>query len=207
MQSAVGQQAPGAFDLSGVLGERGHACYSVCIICCICETISFNIYFDQSHKSAQLDGQTRLDHPRRLPRRERSHGARPGSSQRTRCNSRCSQSGCEPSCFIWHLMYVWIQQLYYWKDFISCVSHLGMLREHQPERDHHESIDDYGDTIKEALRVQQAIEAEEELESGEEDEVSTKSSLPSPRAGTGWTTLRRMVTKQCLWASAEGTTS
>ena len=32
-----------------------------------------------------------------------------------------------------------------------------------------ESIDDYGDTIKEALKVQQAIEAEEELESGEED--------------------------------------
>ena len=44
-----------------------------------------------------------------------------------------------------------------------------MQREHQPERDHHESIDDYGDTIKEALRVQQAIEAEEELESGEQD--------------------------------------
>ena len=47
-----------------------------------------------------------------------------------------------------------------------------------------ESIDDYGDTIKEALRVQQAIEAEEELESGEQDQVSTKSSLPSPRART-----------------------
>ena len=47
--------------------------------------------------------------------------------------------------------------------------YLGVLREHQPERDHQESIDDYGDTIKEALRVQQAIEAEEELESVEED--------------------------------------
>ena len=67
MRSAAGQQAPGAFDLSGVLGERGHACYSVCIIFCICETISLaisiNIYFYQSHKSTQLGGRTRLDQP------------------------------------------------------------------------------------------------------------------------------------------------
>ena len=55
MQSAVGQQAPRAFDLVGVWGQRG-AGYSICIICSICETIclviSLNIYF---HQSAQLD--------------------------------------------------------------------------------------------------------------------------------------------------------
>ena len=75
MRSAVGQQAPGAFDLVGVWGERG-AGYSICIICSICETIclviSLNIYF---YQSAQLGGQGRtlLDHPLRLPRRERAH--------------------------------------------------------------------------------------------------------------------------------------
>ena len=49
-----------------------------------------------------------------------------------------------------------------------------------------ESIDDHGDTVKEALRVQQVVEAEEQLEaetyqeSGEQDLVSAMHDIISP---------------------------
>ena len=53
-----------------------------------------------------------------------------------------------------------------------------------------ESIDNHGDTVKEALRVQQVVEAEEQLEaetyqeSGEQDLVSVMHDIISPIART-----------------------